>query len=461
MIKNLLDSDEFKLGLEYEFVVYDFFHAIDSKWMKIVSVKDLLYYDLLVSLKVSPSLKKELDIFLNVAVERCGKERIYFDDMVNQMGVGRIIATYGIAPKWGWFSKTKKGFINRTAYVNNMIKSVDTTDYEAIENVARKIERYYAKIVPVNSYGQIVGQLEKEVQAVVGKEIAKITGKLPKNVDSFDYEKNQTEWCISDEWIDSIDGNKDEYGIELKSPPMNARKQLEYYRKISAVLLSIDLPVKIKLKRDTGLHVNISHPSVKPTDGSYSYFGLMYDEHLNGKVFKRVNLSHCTPAIGEVHKTIRRLVKRGIITLHSLKTSASRKRLIELIEGNIEYGQVLSVDFHKLKDRGYIEYRLAGGSRYLEQYDEVEKHILGLMEFTLKLAQEKHEDWEYIDQIRGIMIQAGAHESQKPSRMETFPDELMNTERKYSQRKRKYRTKRREDLIKSITGQPHAASIVI
>ena len=440
----LINDDKFKIGFEFEFIVSDFMHLAGDEFFANLKMSDLVYQDLPTSFHLTKKRRREVDAYLNYSYVCSNPDNDYHDSPseVNRIGAGVLIVLFKLKPKWGWF--TIKGN-DKTDYINGLIDAVDPMNAKEVSTVAKKLNYYRVRTFVLERHGYLSSASENFLKTLVAKHMEPVVGNLPVLTSDFsDDPKKKPGWYIAEESIDDINEDYyDESGIELITPPLPPREALS---KCKAILEAFKhTPFGMRAGTDCGIHVNISHEDLKVEEVNHVTFALMFDEKKELKRFGRLSHNSSAPVIGLIKKIIRKLTRDKIITLGSLCSEDSLRRLIRLVDATLDDVGYNSIRLSKMAEFNYVEYRMAGGKKYFDRYYDIEDHVFKLMDMTMDFMGDVHH--LVINQIEDIMIEAGASMDDEPSFLEQISEDFVECPVN-GVKSRRYREDHAADLLK-------------
>lgn len=423
--KKLLSDDKFKIGFEFEFVAYDFTQSLGPKHLRKLRVPELLLTELELAFVVSKQNQKRIRDILSLAVRKSNQYMYTSVEDIIQYGTERIVAVLGLIPRGTVYRRRGKKYYNVTDEICAKIKSVDRSDVDSINSLVRTLSRCYVDSPVAGKYVTVAKPTEEALYALLASELKTRYGYDPKRIDSYETgTKKNPGWYLTEEYVDEIVEDKLEYGFELITPPLPPKEALEALANVFEFMRTVEC-FKVRTGPTCGVHINISHEDILQSHINETFYAFSFDEAYWVSKFGRSTQNMCSAIRPEIIKEIKRMTRSGSITLDGLDNMATRGRVLEIIESYSEWGSLNSVRFSNMKDYGYSEYRVAGGKKYEERYDDIEELFFELLRLTLEYDRNYLKDKKFINTIRKIMVDVGGKTGTGPSIVELLPESML------------------------------------
>lgn len=420
--KQLLADDKFKIGFEFEFVAYDLCDVLGDQTRKL-RISEIFLHELDTCFHVNKSDYSDIENLLAYAGYSTNKYG-YFSapsDLV-EYGPDRMIALLGLMPTKNIYRRVGGEYRDVTEEIKDRITATDRTDPKDLVRLSNTLRRCYVDTPVLGEYSSFIKESEDQIYNMMIREFKEHSGITMKRVQSYDMvTKKKPGWFLTEEYVDDIKEDHIEYGFEIVTPPLHPVEALEALRSVLDFLTSDSIPFKVRTGKDCGVHINISHEDKLEGDVHQLYYGLMFDDESVIKLFGRTRQHMCSSMKPLTIKEIKRLTKEKAITLDGLNDPKTIQRVLDIIEASTETGGLKSARFDNMQKWGYVEYRMAGGSKYQNKYNEIAKHTLDLLRFTMLYEADNTENKVFVGKIRSIMKEAGAKPGTGRSVLETVP----------------------------------------
>jgi len=417
-IHPLLDDNRFKIGFEFEFVVHE--HDTFLNPPDYLRVSGLNYDTFISSFVITKKQTEQIEYILSYG-QYFSKRKNRFDyvemDMeAKRFGIAKLIALLKLKPRNGEWYTAGYEFYDRSEEVNEALSTLDPDDYNEVKRFARRLSNYFILARYVDEQGKEEDDITKILKSIAVEFGDRLGVKIESAIygDSLD---SKNDFCLKTEYLNEAEHN--EMGLEITTPPLPPREALSYARDIFDIMTEKDLPFKVKLGKDCGIHVNVSHPDVKRDQISPVYYSLMNDERALATPFKRMTQDACLPFTKNIQGIVRKLIRRGLLTLDMLHSVEGLKYVVTMIEANLDYGKFTSAYFYNIHKHGYIEYRMAGGRGYTKKYDELERHVKECLRITKSFTHDRFNDWVFAEKIKKLLVKSGAQRGKS-----VFPKEI-------------------------------------
>ena len=427
---SLLDDDRFKIGFEFEFVIrgYDSLFLSDPDYL---SVCGMNYNTFRTAFVISKKQLAQIENILSYEQYFSNSKRRFdyteIEEMAVKFGISKLITLLKLKPRnreWYTASKTfppecnNPYFFDKSYEINRALDALDLSDYNEVKRLARRLSHYHVRTRYIDEHGNG----EEDEKYILGR-VAEVFGERMGVEIAFDvYDENldtYKNFCLKTEYLDDTDLTID-MGMEITTPPLPPREALSHAKKILGIMTERDLPFRVRLNKDCGIHVNVSYPGVKVDQVSPVYYSLMNDERALTTPFRRITQDACLPYTNNIREIAGKLIRRGLLTLDMLNTMEGLKYVVTMIEANLDYGKYTSAYFYNIHKHGYIEYRMAGGRGYTKKYKELEHHVRECLRITKSFTHDRFSDRIFADKVRRLLIKAGA----KKGRPVSFPKEV-------------------------------------
>ncbi len=441
--KQLLEDNKFKIGFEFEFVAYDFCDVLSNQSRKL-RISEILLNEMDTCFRISKSNRSNIEHMISYA-SYSAHECDYFSSSDNfvKYGPDRLIAILGLMPTKTVYRKVGIGYKDITEEIKNKITAVDYTDTKDLVRLSNTLRQCYVDAPVIGEHFSLIEENEDQIYTMMVRAFKEHSGITMKRVESYDMvTKKKPGWFLTEEYVDEIKDDYIEYGFEIVTPALHPMKALEALRSVLDFLTLSSLPFKVRTGKSCGVHINISHEDKKKHDVHNLFYGLMFDEESVIKRFGRSRQDMCSAINPIIVKEIRRLTRDKAITLDGIDDPKHIQRVLEIIESTASTDDLNSARFEYMDKWGYVEYRMAGGSKYQNKYNEIENHTLDLLRLTMSYEEDNTKNKVFIGKIRDIMKSAGAKVGTGYSFLENIPSSLAT----FPKPKRKNRMDSRELL---------------
>lgn len=414
----LLDDDRFKIGFEFEFIIHGHESLMASPgYMKISSLN---YSAFRVAFDINNEQLDQIEAILSYRQHFTKNRFDYaeFEEEAVAFGITKLIALLKLKPRnKKWYTESTifnsycetPIFFDKSEEMNDALDSLDISNYDKVRHVARRLSHHFilSEVVGREKYGEVREEQEKNILDNIGTMFSE---KLGIKMDTYVYDDGpttDTSWHIKTEYFDDSDSIID-FGLEITTPPLPPREALKYAKKILDIFSDRKLPFKVRLAKDCGIHVNISHPDVGMDQVSPFYYSIMNNEKALALPFHRTTQDACLPYSKNIREITSKLVKRGLISLDMLNTPEGLEHVVIMIEANLDYGKFVSAYFYNMHKLRYIEYRMAGGKGYSKKYKELEHHVKECLKITKSFTHDRFSDRTFTHKVKNLLIKVGA-----------------------------------------------------
>lgn len=416
----LLDDDRFKIGFEFEFIIHGHESLMSSS--ECIKISSLNYSTFKAAFNINKEQSAQIEAILTYR-QHFTKNKFDFADLSEEagsFGIPKLIALLKLKPrnkKWYTESSTFRSscddpvFFDKSKEINSALDSLDISNYDEVTRFARRLSHHFVLSEIIENLGGVNREQEKNIFKNLSVIFSEKLGVKMDTCGNYYVEEEEsfisTNWNIKTEYFEDTDDTK-EFGLEITTPPLPPREALKYAKKILEILSDNNLPFKVKLLKDCGVHVNVSHPDVKINQVSPIYYSLMNDEKAMMLPFHRTNQEACLAYSKNIRELTRKLVRHGLISLDMLNTTEGLKHVVTMIDSHVDYGKFISAYFYNMHKLGYIEYRMAGGKGYTKKYKELEYHVCECLRITKSFTHNRFDDRVFAHKVKTLLIKAGA-----------------------------------------------------
>lgn len=201
---------------------------------------------------------------------------------------------------------------------------------------------------------------------------------------------NYSNWFITKDSSVTTNVSKHIYGLELISPPMKPSEALEKLKNVFDAFKALD---DIHTDNTTGLHVNISVTNIK--NANLLKLILFIGENNLLNKFDRENNSYTESWLSVIAKKIRSIdILNG-----DLKDF---ENYLNSVINSEFFDKYKTINFSKLLDYGYIEFRITGGKGYENKFYDLYNTIGRYLRVIHIATEENAYRNEYIKKLYSL-----------------------------------------------------------
>lgn len=276
------------------------------------------------------------------------------DEFGDTMG---LVSHYNLSPPYGWLNDNS---LTGEIYSSEPDDSSDNWNSALSEDIADRLEHFIKRKVFV--YDEAHGSSADQFKIVPDSSINSGHGK---------------------------DGNGKGFGFEIVTPPLPASESLNVLKDIFSFISDKDF----ETNSSTGLHVNLSIPNLPQKLDPVKLVLFTGDEHVL-KMFSRSGNTFTKPQVEALIGAI--AANDGVLP----STKAQMNYLLAALKATLlNTGKYTSVNFSKLRDYGYLEFRAAGNANYHKDFEKIFE-LVGRLLSALELACDPQaEKAEYLKKL--------------------------------------------------------------
>lgn len=260
----------------------------------------------------------------------------------------QLIDTYALTPKFGWADG-------------------DQT-------------KVYSSAKPLFGFAETAGPYAEALSAAIGVKI-KVTGK----------DDTSLAWKISPDESIIPDGDDTEnlergVGLEIISPPLPVQEGLDYLKQICDFIDKSEAITNIS----TSIHVNLSIPGIQEKLDPLKLAVFMGDTHILQK-FNRVGNLYTLPVTQDIIDNIQ---LRGL-------PPPSAIELVKMARAIVFSQKYRTVNLLALQ-KGYLEFRAAGGSSYHKRFEDLKEAVgrwLTVIDLACDPEKSKNEYYKKVSKL--------------------------------------------------------------
>ena len=289
----------------------------------------------------------------------------------------------------------------------------------------------------------IAGELQSTVQDII--HVRKTNDEIGQNkdIDSWYLEYDSTSIDVNHGIEDINDVRANNYQdligkttiAELVSPPMSLKQVLSY---IERLFDYVDNSFYLSTTEATGFHVSMSYKSNDFTRDNIDPLKvlILIGEKNILEEFERTNNTFTASLLERLKKLV---LDDKELFLHNQSIQDFQNTLYELSTHYVPKEKQSSINFSKLHNQGYVEFRMIGGEGYHTRFDQIKNFIMKYA-YVLKAGCDKDAfKGEYLMKVYSFL-----HKTLEPG-MNIENDPIF----------RKYRFAMPEDLMKSFRHYLH------
>lgn len=414
---SILNDEEFKIGLELEFGIWDVSRLIDlsEDQKELYPIQSLSPLEFSTCFHIDSVTRAKFETLVlalyrakNVNNPNYALGDVWFDGNV-LFDSAKMVLLLGLKPRFGWYREDGASMINVTEEVNGLIDSFVRDElcfadaYDSIMGLY--IGVWEEVLVSPDCKENLLRDLAKQLSIDLGFRVEPFTGDSVKKYD---------EWLLEIEYIKDCSEKESalSQGFELVSPVMNSWETVNAIQKICSTFKAYEEKYGLVITEGCGLHINISHPRVDLANVCLLHAGLRPEVTDFLELFDRTTNEFSKPITNKVSKIVRKLVSDGMVSEKSLLTQHGIILTTKMIESMIP--SLKSDAFRLAKKKGpmYMEYRFGGNSNYHKDEARLISFIRDLLRFHLTL---KNYDQASIDHAYTDILKREVGEATNPS----------------------------------------------
>ncbi|RKZ78314.1 MAG: hypothetical protein DRQ35_06180, partial [Gammaproteobacteria bacterium] len=207
-------------------------------------------------------------------------------------------------------------------------------------------------------------------------------------------DRDDRHWIIEED--PSIESDGDGFGMEVISPPMQYQQGIQQIEQVFTILQN---DMNAITNESTGLHINVSIEGIDFNDIDYVKLVLLLGDDYISRKFNRFGNQYALSTIEQIERSLgdNRLEQQYTSMPEILSTMRSKvnKVLQQAFSNNIDFGKYTTVGIKG----NYIEFRAAGNSGYLNNFETIKNTINRFVSVYAISANENSHQEEYAKKL--------------------------------------------------------------